>query len=93
MSFPFGLPCFLAQNFGSSVDLPGNAEKWLIRVFSCSSVSFRPFALVLSLFFVKSCVLCVCVCLCVVLLLLYYLSLVPFLVFISGYFFSFVHVK
>jgi len=78
MSFPFGLPCFLAQNFGSSVYLPGNAEKWLIRVFSCFLVSFRPFY-VCSLLILRQIVYCVCVCVCVrVCSLLYYLFLVPF---------------
>jgi hypothetical protein len=58
MSFPFGLPCFLAQNFRSSVCLPGNAKKWLIRVFSCFSVSFRGFTFV-SLFILPQIVCCV----------------------------------
>jgi hypothetical protein len=63
MSFLFGLPCFLAQNFGSSVYLPGNAKKWLIRVFSCFSISFRLFY-VCALLILRQIVYCVCVRVC-----------------------------
>jgi hypothetical protein len=89
MSFLFGLPCFLAQNFGSSVYLPGNAEKWLIRVFSCFSISFRLFY-VCALLILRQIVYCVCVRVCSFVVLLISGS---FLVFVSGYFFSFVHVN